>query len=308
MRYERTIDLIGNTPVVRLARLGAEDGGAIYLKLEKTNPGGSIKDRAVLGMLEEARRSGRLQPDSVLVEATSGNTGIALAMAGAILGHRVCIVMPDSMSRERQDTIRAYGAELVLTPGAQGMKGAIERADGLLDTLPGAVALEQFENPGNPRIHEETTVREILRDVPEVDTIVCGIGTGGTVTGIARGLQREKPAVRLVGVEPDESAVLSGAAPGAHKIQGIGAGFIPDVLEREHITAVRRVTSEQAMQMTRRLAREEGLFLGLSSGAALAAALEEAKARPGEIQVVIAPDGGDKYISTGVFGKEEDHA
>ena len=303
MRFENAIQLIGNTPVVRLRKLPKDEGPSIYVKLEKYNLGGSVKDRAVIGMLNLAKEKGQITEDSVLVEPTSGNTGIALALAGNLVGFSVVIVMPETMSRERQDIIRSYGAELVLTQGSLGMKGAIEKAQELVEENEQAFTLNQFENPGNPLAHEETTAREILADVPEVDLVIAGIGTGGTVTGIGRVLKEQKPEVRVVGVEPDSSAVLNGEEPGAHKIQGIGAGFIPEILNEDLLDEVVRIGDEEAFEITRRLAAEEGLFLGISSGAAVAAALKKAEDLPQDKTiVVIAPDGGEKYISTKVFG------
>ncbi len=303
MRIENAIQLIGNTPVVRLRKLIGDDGPKIYLKLEKYNLGGSIKDRAVMGMLNRAQERGDIKEDSVLVEPTSGNTGIALALVGNLMGLSVTIVMPETMSRERQEIIRSFGAELVLTQGSLGMKGAIEKAQSLVEENEQALTLNQFENPGNVTAHEETTAREILDDIPELDMLVAGIGTGGTVTGAGRVLKARKPEVRIVGVEPASSAVLSDNPPGAHKIQGIGAGFIPDILEKELLDEVVSISDEEAFELTRRLATEEGLFLGISSGAAVAAALKKAQEMPADKTiVVIAPDGGEKYISTKVFG------
>jgi cysteine synthase A len=303
MRIENAIELIGNTPVVRLRKLIGPDGPKIYLKLEKYNLGGSVKDRAVMGMLKRAQEQGDIKEDSILVEPTSGNTGIALALVGSLMGLSVIIVMPETMSRERQDIIRSYGAELVLTPGSLGMKGAIEKAQALVEENEHAMTLNQFENPGNVVAHEETTAREILDDIPELDMLIAGIGTGGTITGAGRVLKAKKPEVQIVGVEPASSAVLSDKPPGAHKIQGIGAGFIPDILEMEVLDEVISISDEEAFALTKRLATEEGLFLGISSGAAVAAALKKAQGMPADKTiVVIAPDGGEKYISTKVFG------
>lgn len=303
MRIENAIQLIGNTPVVRLRKLIGADGPKIYLKLEKYNLGGSVKDRAVMGMLNRAQEQGDIKEDSILVEPTSGNTGIALALVGSLMGLSVIIVMPETMSRERQDIIRSYGAKLVLTPGSLGMKGAIEKAQSLVEENEHAMTLNQFENPGNVVAHEETTAREILDDIPELDMLIAGIGTGGTITGTGRVLKANKPEVQIVGVEPASSAVLSDNPPGAHKIQGIGAGFIPDILEMEVLDEVISISDEEAFELTKRLATEEGLFLGISSGAAVAAALEKAQGMSADKTiVVIAPDGGEKYISTKVFG------
>lgn len=303
MRIENAIQLIGNTPVVRLRKLIGPDGPKIYLKLEKYNLGGSVKDRAVMGMLKRAQEQGDIKEDSILVEPTSGNTGIALALVGSLMGISVIIVMPETMSRERQDIIRSYGAELVLTPGSLGMKGAIEKSQALVEEDEHAMTLNQFENPGNVVAHEETTAREILDDIPELDMLIAGIGTGGTITGTGRVLKAKKSDIQIVGVEPASSAVLSDNPPGAHKIQGIGAGFIPDILEMEVLDEVISISDEEAFEFTKRLATEEGLFLGISSGAAVAAALKKAQVLPADKTiVVIAPDGGEKYISTKVFG------
>ena len=306
MRIEHVMDLIGNTPVVRLQHLAPKEGAGIYLKLEKYNLGGSIKDRAVMGMLKRAEERGEITARSTLVEPTSGNTGIALALAGNLLGIRVVIVMPETMSRERQDIIRSYGASLILTPGSLGMKGAIEKAESLVQEDEDAQMLNQFENPGNAMAHEETTAKEILRDVPEINALVAGIGTGGTITGVGRALKRLRPDIQIIGVEPATSAVLSGQPAGAHKIQGIGAGFIPELLQRDLIDRIMQVEDEDAMNMTRALALQEGLFLGISSGAAAHAAIRLAKEMPKEKTIVaIAPDGGEKYLSTRVFGGDK---
>ncbi|QRN85967.1 cysteine synthase A [Clostridia bacterium] len=303
MRVENAIQLIGNTPVVRLRKMVEDNGPKIYVKLEKFNLGGSVKDRAVLGMLSQAREQGKINEKSVIVEATSGNTGIALALTGNLLGFSVIIVMPETMSRERQDIIRSYGAKLVLTAGPLGMKGAIEKAHELVSENEHALSLDQFENPGNVRAHETTTAKEILEDVPELDMFIAGIGTGGTLTGVAKQLKIHKPEVEIIGVEPLASSVLKGESPGPHKIQGIGAGFVPEILERDLIDELVSISDDVAYEVTRRLAAEEGLFLGISSGAAVAAALIKAKTLPEtKTIVVIAPDGGEKYISTKVFG------
>lgn len=307
MDIRSVVALIGNTPVVELGVLPPEGGGRVFVKLEKQNPGGSVKDRAVLGMIRHSRDTGALAEGAPLVEATSGNTGIALALLGNLLGHPVTVVMPDSMSRERQEIIRGYGAGLVLTPGSLGMKGAIERAQALVAEDPEAVHLGQFENPGNVRIHEETTGPEILRNLPEVDLVVAGIGTGGTATGIARCLEKRGHKARVVGVEPAESPVLQGGEPAPHPIQGLGAGFLPPVLEMARLHQILGVPGAQALQTTAMLARREGLFLGISSGATVWAALQLARALPPDTRILaIAPDGGDKYLSSHVFGGEDD--
>lgn len=304
MRYENTIDLIGNTPILRLQHL-PKKGAKVYVKLERYNLGGSVKDRAVLGMIRRAQEEGRIKEGGHLIEPTSGNTGIALALVGRLLGLKVTIIMPDTMSRERQDQIRAYGANLILTPGKEGMKGAIEEASQLVDKDPQAVMLQQFENPGNSQAHYDHTAQEILEDLEEIDVFVAGIGTGGTVTGVGRALKEKKKGVRIVGVEPSSSAVLQGEPAGPHGIQGIGAGFKPDVLDMDQVDEVVDVDTDLARQMTRRLALEEGLLLGISSGASVAAGLRLAeKMNPEETLLVLAPDGGEKYMSTGVFEGE----
>ncbi len=305
MRVENILELIGHTPMLRLRRLSNQHMATVFIKLEKFNLGGSVKDRAVLGMLQKAREEGLLKEDTILVEPTSGNTGIALALVGNLLDIPIKIVMPETMSKERQDIIRSYGAELILSEGPLGMKGAIEKAQEMVDADNRFMMLNQFENLGNVRIHEQTTAQEILQEVPELDALVAGIGTGGTITGVGKAIKKEKPGVQVIGVEPKASAVLHGEAPGPHKIQGIGAGFIPDILELDLLDDIIKIDNEEAMAMTRRLAKEEGLLLGISSGAAVAAALKVARRLgPEHTVVVIAPDGGEKYLSMDIFGGE----
>ncbi len=301
---DSALELIGRTPLVRLRSAEAEAPGSFYGKLERCNPLGSVKERTALAMVENAEERGALTEGGTLVEATSGNTGIALAMVAAVKRYRVILTLPDTMSNERRRMLTALGAELVLTPGSQGMAGAVEEAQRIAARLPGALMLGQFDNPANPRIHERTTAEEIWRDTAgEVDVVVAGIGTGGTATGIARGLKRKKPGLRVLGVEPASSPVLSGGEAGAHAMQGIGAGFIPTVLDQELLDDVIIIDDHQARAWTRRLARCDGLFVGISSGAAVAAAVSWGKRTDAEgaTVVVILPDGGEKYLSTGAW-------
>ena len=297
--------LIGNTPLVRLARIGAELPGTLLAKLESRNPAGSVKDRIGLAMIEAAEEAGRIAPGrSVLVEPTSGNTGIGLALAAAVRGYRVVLTMPDTMSPERRTVLRALGARLVLTEGAKGMKGAIEKAAELAARIPGSFTPQQFENPANPEVHRRTTAEEIWRDTEgRVDVLVAGVGTGGTLTGVSQVLRERREGFRTVAVEPSGSPVLSGGEPGPHKIQGIGAGFVPGVLDTSLIDEVLRVDNEVAFATARRLAREEGLLAGISSGANVHAALEVAR-RPeseGKVIVVILPSHGERYLATDLF-------
>jgi len=297
------LELIGRTPLVRLNRL-APAGVTVCGKLEAVNPGGSIKDRIALAMIEAAEREGRLGPGTVIIEPTSGNTGIGLALVAAVKGYRLILTMPENMSLERRSLLKAFGAELFLTPAAKGMKGAIDRAEELARAFPRSFIPNQFANPANPDIHRRTTAEEIWQDTEgQVDILVAGVGTGGTLTGVGEVLKARRPTVRVVAVEPAESAVLSGGRPGVHGIQGIGAGFVPPVLNREIIDEVLPVGEDEARETTRRLARKEGLLVGLSSGAAVRAALAVAS-RPenrGKVVVVILPDTGERYLSAGVF-------
>ncbi len=297
---------VGRTPLVRLSRLGQGLAAEVVAKIESFNPGGSSKDRIAWSMITRAEERGDLTPGAVVIEPTSGNTGIGLAMVCAARGYRLILTMPETMSLERRNLLRAYGAELVLTPGSRGMTGAIEEAARLTASTPGAFMPQQFRNPDNPRIHRETTAEEIWADTGgRVDILVAGVGTGGTITGIADVLKRRNPNLKAVAVEPAKSPVISGGTAGPHRIQGIGAGFIPEVLGARLLDETITVQEDAAAEAARRLAREEGILAGISSGAALWAALQVA-ARPenaGKRVVVILPDTGERYLSTGLFGE-----
>ena len=297
-------DLIGRTPLLRLNRITKGLGADVVAKLESFNPGGSVKDRIGFAMIRDAEEKGLLNKDSVIIEPTSGNTGIALALVAAVRGYRLILTMPDTMSIERRNLLKAYGAELVLTPGAKGMRGAIEKADELAAQTPNSFVPQQFNNPANPEIHRQTTAEEIWTDTDgKVDILVGGVGSGGTITGVGEVIKGRKPAFKVVAVEPLDSPVISGGAPGPHKIQGIGAGFIPDVLNTGIIDEVFKVKNEEAFATGQQLAKEEGLLVGISSGAAAFAALQLA-ARPenkGKLIVVILPDTGERYLSTLLF-------
>lgn len=302
MIYNGVLDLIGGTPILKVNNLIKDENIAdVYVKLEKFNPGGSIKDRAALGMIEKAEKEGKLKKGDTIVEPTSGNTGIALAFIGKIKGYKVTIVMPETMSKERRDLIKAYGAELVLTEGAKGMKGAIEKAIEI-GTEDGYFIPQQFENVANPEKHYATTAEEIFKDIPDLDAVVAGVGTGGTITGISKNLKKKNKNIKAISVEPDSSAVLSGEKPGSHKIQGIGAGFVPNIYEAEYIDEIIRVTDADAYKTAKAFADNEGVLVGISSGAAIFAAIETAKKLgKGKKVLAIAPDGGEKYISMGLF-------
>jgi cysteine synthase A len=302
-KSDTIIAQIGNTPLVRLKRLETKKTAAIYGKIESFNPGGSIKDRICLSMIEAAERDGCLKPGATVVEPTSGNTGIGLAMVCAVKGYKLILTMPETMTIERRRLLAAYGAELVLTPGPQGMRGAVQKAEELA-TKHGYLMPQQFRNPANPEIHRKTTGPEIVRAMGDlvIDAFVAGVGTGGTITGVGDVLKKHNPAVKIFAVEPTDSPVLSGGEPGPHKIQGIGAGFIPDVLDRTIFHEIIKVSNEEAYGATRKLAKEEGLLVGISSGAAFVAALKVAeKLGPGKNVVVILPDTGERYLSTGVY-------
>lgn len=296
-------ELIGKTPVVKLNRLVGEEDGDVYLKLEYFNPGGSIKDRIALGMIEYAEKQGKLKPGSTIVEPTSGNTGIGLAMIAAAKGYRLVLVMPETMSIERRKLANAYGAEFVLTPGALGMKGAIEKAYELVEKNPDYFMPQQFENEANPDKHSKTTAIEIIDQMEaKVDYFVSAVGTGGTITGVGRVLKEVIPGVKVVAVEPASSPVLSGGKPGPHKIQGIGPGFVPKVLDVKLLDEIFTITSEEAFDTARKLAKLEGILVGISSGAAAAAAIKIAKREgKGKAILAIAPDTGERYLSTELF-------
>jgi cysteine synthase len=297
-------ELVGNTPLVRLQKLGGDAKGEILLKLEFYNPAHSVKDRIGVAMIEAAEKSGLIKEDTIILEPTSGNTGIALAFVCAARGYRCTLVMPETMSKERRMLLRAYGAELVLTPGSEGMPGAIKRAEAMAAEDSRYLIPQQFKNPANPEIHRKTTAEEIWRDTDgKADILVAGVGTGGTITGVGEVIKARKPSFRCVAVEPDASPVLSGGQKGPHPIQGIGAGFIPDVLSMKVIDEIVRVKSDDALETARRAAREEGLLVGISSGAAIWAAIEVAR-RPdsaGKLIVTIIPSFGERYLSTALF-------
>jgi cysteine synthase A len=300
--------LIGNTPLVKLNRVTAGIDGTVVAKLEFFNPAHSVKDRIAAAMIDAAQAQGRIKPDTVVLEPTSGNTGIGLAMVCAARGIKCAFVMPETMSRERRLLLKAYGAELILTPGPDGMSGAIKKAEELAANDSRYFIPQQFENPANPEIHRQTTAEEIWRDTDgAVDIVVAGIGTGGTITGIGEALKARKPGVRIIAVEPDASPVLSGGQKGPHPIQGIGAGFVPKVLNTAIYDEVARIKNEDAFTMARRMATEEGLLVGISSGAAISAALEVAR-RPenaGKLTVVIIPSFGERYLSTALYSHLE---
>jgi cysteine synthase A len=296
-------ELIGRTPVLKLGRIVPEGAGEVYLKLEYVNPGGSIKDRIAANMIKEAEAQGKLGPGSVIVEPTSGNTGIGLAMVAASRGYRLLLVMPETMSVERRKLMAAYGAEFVLTPGSEGMKGAINKALELCKKDKNYFMPQQFENPANPEIHRKTTALEIFEQMEgKVDAVVAGVGTGGTITGIGEVLKKKIAGLEIIAVEPETSAILSGKRPGPHKIQGIGAGFVPEVLNTNIIDRIISVADNDALLTTRRLAREEGVLVGISSGAATFAALEVARQLGlGTRVLAMAPDTGERYLSSDIF-------
>ena len=296
--------LIGNTPLVRLNKIGAGLGAMILAKLESFNPLSSVKDRIGLSMIEDAENKGLIKKDTIIIEATSGNTGIALAFVCALKGYRLILAMPETMSLERRKLLKIFGVEIVLTPKNEGMQGAVKKAEELTKRYKKSLFLQQFKNPANPKIHKETTAEEIWRDTEgKIDILVAGVGTGGTITGISEVLKKRKPQVKIIAVEPAHSAVLSGNRPGLHKIQGIGAGFIPEVLRKDLIDEIITVSDAEAKRTTLRLAREEGILAGISSGAALFAALKLAKRKQnkGKMIVVILPDTGERYLSSWLF-------
>ena len=305
--YQSVTELVGHTPIVKLNKVVGEDSADVYVKLEFYNPGSSVKDRIALAMIEKAEKDGSLKAGNTIVEPTSGNTGIGLAMIGAAKGYRVVIVMPETMSIERRKLMQAYGAELILTPGSEGITGSINKAKELAEQEGYFMPL-QFENPANPEIHEKTTGKEIENafESKGLDAFVAGIGTGGTITGAGRELKRVYPDLKIYGVEPSESAILEGGQPGPHKIQGIGTGFVPKVLDTEIFDQAIAVSSEDAMATAREVGRKEGLLVGISSGAAIHAALKVAKELgKGKKVLAIVPDNGERYLSTALYQVEE---
>ncbi len=306
-RVNNIVELIGDTPVVKLNRV-VEDGSAdVYVKLEYQNPGSSVKDRIALAMLEAAEKEGKIKPGDTIIEPTSGNTGIGLAMVAAAKGYKAVFVMPDTMSSERRALLKAYGAELVLTPGAEGMKGAIKKAKELKEEK-GYFEPQQFENPANPKVHELTTGPELVEQFEgkEIDAFLAGVGTGGTLTGAGKVLKEKYPNIQIVAIEPEDSAILSGGNPGPHKLQGLGAGFVPDTLDTKVYDDVIKVGNEEAMEMSRRVAKEEGILGGISSGAAIKSALKKAKELgEGKTVVTVLPSNGERYLSTPLYAFED---
>lgn len=301
MIYNGVLDLIGKTPIVKVNNMVDENSAEVYVKLEKFNPGGSTKDRAALGMIEDAEKNGLLKKGYTIVEPTSGNTGIGLAFIGRVKGYKVIIVMPETMSKERRDLIKAYGAELILTEGSKGMQGAIEKALEYKDKE-GYFIPQQFENEANTKKHYETTAEEIYEDLSDVDYVVAGVGTGGTIVGVAKKLKEKNKNIKVVAIEPKTSAVISGGKPGAHNIQGIGAGFIPSIYDESVIDEVIAVSDTNSIKTTKEFVDKEGILLGISSGAAIYVAIQIAKKiGKGKKVLAIAPDGGEKYISMGIY-------
>ena len=302
-------ELVGNTPLLQLNSYSKQEAlnTNIIVKLEYYNPAGSVKDRIALAMIEDAEKRGVIRPGSTIIEPTSGNTGVGLAFVSAVKGYKLILTMPETMSVERRNLVKAYGATVVLTPGAAGMKGAIAKAEELRDSTPGAIILQQFENPANPAIHYKTTAEEIWRDTDgDIDIFVAGVGTGGTVSGIGKRLKELKPSIQIVAVEPESSAVLSGEAPGAHKIQGIGAGFVPKTFDRTVVDEIFKVPNDAAILTSRKIAAAEGLLVGISSGAAAYAASEIAKMPSSKDKKIVAllPDTGERYLSTVLYDFE----
>jgi len=303
-RVNFAYELIGHTPVVRLNRIVPAGSATIYLKLESANPGGSVKDRIALAMVQDAEARGVLKPGMTVLEATSGNTGIGLAFVAATKGYKFTLVMPDTMTLERRSLVKAYGAELVLTPGSLGMKGAVDKAEELAAADPSYFLVRQFDNPANPEVHRRTTALEVLEQVPELDAFVAGIGTGGTITGVGEVLAQKKPGTLVVAVEPVDSPLLTQGKAGPHKIQGIGANFVPSILNREAFTRIEDVGYEDSLRVARRLAREEGLLTGISTGAIVHAALKvAAELGPGKTVVAVLCNTGERYLSHPLFAE-----
>ncbi|MFB3788889.1 MAG: cysteine synthase A [bacterium] len=302
-RANNIIELIGDTPIVRLNKLVNSEAATVWAKLESQNPAGCVKERIGMSMIEAAEREGLLSPGGIIIEPTSGNTGIGLAMVAAVKGYRCILIMPETMSLERRKILQAFGAELILTEGSKGMRGAIEKAEQLVKEYNGAFVPQQFNNPANVEIHYQTTGPEIWEQTEgRIDMLVCGVGTGGTITGAGRYLREKKPDIKLVAVEPEHSPVMSGGSPGPHKIQGLGAGFIPKIMDMSLVDEVMTVNNDQAMETARRLCREEGIFAGISGGAACYCAVQQAqKLGPGKDLVVVLPDTGERYLSTELF-------
>lgn len=302
--YENIIETIGNTPLVKINKIAGDSKAIILAKIESFNPLSSVKDRIGIAMIEEAEKEGKINKDTVIIEPTSGNTGVSLAFVCATKGYKLILTMPETMSIERRQLLKIFGAELVLTEGAKGMRGAVEKANELAAATKNSFVPQQFNNPANPEIHRKTTAVEILNDTDgKVDIFVAGVGTGGTITGVGEVLKKQYPDVKVVAVEPEASAILSGEMPGPHKIQGIGAGFIPEILNINVIDEIIKVSNEDAGEIARRLAKEEGILAGISSGAALWAAIEigKRKENEGKTIVVILPDSGERYLSTWLF-------
>ncbi len=301
---ENVLDAIGNTPLVRLNRIVPAGSATVLAKLESFNPMSSVKDRIAKAMIETGERKGKVNKDTTIIEPTSGNTGIGMAMVCAVKGYKLILTMPETMTVERRKLLAAFGAQLVLTPGPEGMSGAIKKAEELAKSTPNSFMPQQFKNKANPWIHRKTTAKEILRATEKVDAFVAGVGTGGTITGVGQVLKRRNPQVRIFAVEPEDSPVLSGGKPGPHKIQGIGAGFVPAVLDKEVYESVIKVATKDAQETARALAKREGLLVGISSGAATFAALKVAKELgTGKTVVVVLPDTGERYLSTDLFGE-----